>query len=381
MKILHTSDWHIGKRLYGKSRLDEQRQLLKEITEIARSESVDVALVSGDIFDTALPSAEAEQVFYESINAFSKVCLPVVIHGNHDDEHRLLAPDLLALTAGIVLAGGALPLTTVTTDSGLIVTTGENFITVKKGDEIANIAFLGYPSTGQLLDKAGDMEFNEFVLAEREKACACFKSGEINIFVSHLFVSGSEKLLTDERELGGSKLVNKSVLVDERCVYTALGHIHQPLAVSKAHNIYYSGSISQYSFDDDSEKSVIVAELTADSALVKRVPLVSGKKTVIVTAKSEDEIFRGLSENENSFVLIRYESEVPLTPSSLTEMRKKECFCAIEVVKSETRNVESERKGKTDRELFELFYEKKKGAKPSEEVVELFLNAVAGEEI
>jgi hypothetical protein len=126
---------------------------------------------------------------------------------------------------------------------------------------------------------------------------------------------------------------------------------------------------------------VIIAELTSRAATVKRAPLKTGKKTVIVTARTEEEILTGLSENENAFVLIRYESEVPLTPSSLANMRKKECFCAIEVEKPETRKSESERKGKTDRELFELFYEKKKGVKPSEEVVELFLNAVAGEEI
>lgn len=200
MRILHTSDWHIGKKLHGKSRLDEQRAVLKEIVAVAQKEQVDIALIAGDIFDTAVPSAEAEQLFYESINALSKTCLPVVIHGNHDDEHRLLAPDLLALTAGIVLAGGKLKSATVTTDKGLKITTSESSIRIEKGEEIANLAFMGYPSLAQLVDRAGERDFNEFVLEERTKACECFKKGEINIFLSHLFVTGSETSLTDERE-------------------------------------------------------------------------------------------------------------------------------------------------------------------------------------
>ncbi len=377
MKILHTSDWHLGKRLYGKLRFEEQRELLREITELAKNEGVDVVLVAGDVFDTAVPSAEAERLFYECINALSKFCVPIIIHGNHDDEHRLLAPNMLALTSGIVLAGDKLPTLTVVTDYGAKITTNEGNVRIEKNGEALNVAFMGYPDAGQLLDRAGDKDFSVFVAEERKKVCQCFKKGEINVFLSHLFVSGSEDALTDERELGGSKLVNKNVLRDELCVYTALGHVHKPMTVSQSNNVYYSGSITQYAFDDDSEKSVIVAELSPDASTIKRVALSCVRKTVIVTAKSEEEIERELDKHANDYVLVRYESDVPLTPSFIGAMRKKECFCAIEVVKAAEQRKKSLRRGKTDRQLFEMFYEKKRGAKPSEETIEMFLAAVS----
>lgn len=165
--------------------------------------------------------------------------------------------------------------------------------------------------------------------------------------------------------------------MDERCVYTALGHIHKPMTVSKSGNIYYSGSIAQYAFDDDSEKSVIIADLTPTTATVKREILTTPKKTVIVTATSEEEILKLLDEHANDLVLVRYESDIPLTPSVMSEMRKRECYCFIEVVKSEERKEREERKGKTDRELFEMFYKLKRGVAPQEEITELFLSAIS----
>ena len=372
MRILHTSDWHLGKKLQGKSRISEQKEILKEIIDIAKNEKVDLALIAGDIFDTSVPSAEAEQLFYESVTALSKVCLPVIIAGNHDDEERLLAPDLIALTAGIVLAGSKQIKTTVSYDNGLSVQTGDGFFRVKKGEEMLNIGFLSYPSAGKLLDRAGEESFTDFVKAERDKACASFTENGINIFLSHLFVTGSENELSDERELGGSKLLPKSLLVDERCHYTALGHIHKPLCVSKSHNIYYSGSIASYSFDERGDKSVIIF----DGKEVKTVPLTKGKKLIKIVASSEEEISREMEKCENAYALVVYKSNQPLSHSFVSELRKKECYCGIEVVKTETQKKENERKGKSDRELFEMFYEIKRGKKPSQEETELFLSMV-----
>ena len=71
MRILHTSDWHIGKRLMGRERLDEQSAALDEIVGICESEEVELVLVAGDIFDTYLPSAEAEDLFFSKIKAMA----------------------------------------------------------------------------------------------------------------------------------------------------------------------------------------------------------------------------------------------------------------------------------------------------------------------
>ena len=68
MRVLHTSDWHIGKRLNGRDRLEEQGAVLDEIAEICDSEGVELVLVAGDVFDTYLPSAEAEDIFLSLIH-------------------------------------------------------------------------------------------------------------------------------------------------------------------------------------------------------------------------------------------------------------------------------------------------------------------------
>ena len=67
MRILHTSDWHIGKRLLGRERIGEQEKVLEEIARICEEEKTDVVLVAGDVFDTYLPSAESEDLFYGMI--------------------------------------------------------------------------------------------------------------------------------------------------------------------------------------------------------------------------------------------------------------------------------------------------------------------------
>ena len=67
MRILHTSDWHVGKRLMGRERLQEQAEVLDEIVEICEREQIELVLIAGDIFDTYTPSAEAEELFYAKI--------------------------------------------------------------------------------------------------------------------------------------------------------------------------------------------------------------------------------------------------------------------------------------------------------------------------
>ena len=72
MKILHTADWHLGVRTEGRSRINEQREIMSEIVKIARDEKIDVVLISGDIYDQAVPTSEAEDLFYETLEKLTK---------------------------------------------------------------------------------------------------------------------------------------------------------------------------------------------------------------------------------------------------------------------------------------------------------------------
>ena len=107
MKILHTADWHLGKRLNNYSRHEEQQIVLNEICEIADRENVDVVIIAGDLFDTFNPPNESTSLFYKTCKRLSNNGLrPIIaIAGNHDSPERIEAPNPLARECGIIFAG------------------------------------------------------------------------------------------------------------------------------------------------------------------------------------------------------------------------------------------------------------------------------------
>ena len=107
MKILHTADWHLGKRLNNYSRHEEQQIVLNEICEIADRENVDVVIIAGDLFDTFNPPNESTSLFYKTCKQLSNNGLrPIIaIAGNHDSPERIEAPNPLARECGIIFAG------------------------------------------------------------------------------------------------------------------------------------------------------------------------------------------------------------------------------------------------------------------------------------
>ena len=107
IKILHTADWHLGKKLDSFSRLEEQVLVMNEIVEIADQQQVDLVLIAGDLFDNFNPSVEAVELFYKTLKRLSNNGKrPVVaISGNHDSPSLIDAPDPLARECGIILIG------------------------------------------------------------------------------------------------------------------------------------------------------------------------------------------------------------------------------------------------------------------------------------
>ena len=140
MRLLHTSDWHVGKTIRGRSRHAEHEAVLCEITEIARDHEVDVVLVAGDLFESAAPIPESEALVYETLLGLAEHAEHVVvIAGNHDNPRRLnaVAP-LLALGNVTVLTDAASP------DAG-----GFRRLTI--GTESLNLALLPFISQLSLI--------------------------------------------------------------------------------------------------------------------------------------------------------------------------------------------------------------------------------------
>ena len=107
MKILHTSDWHVGRTIRGRSRADEHRAVLAEIAGIAATEGVDLILVAGDLFDVVAPSAESEQIVFRALLDLANIAPVVAVAGNHDHPRRLEAVAPL-LELGRVQVGATL---------------------------------------------------------------------------------------------------------------------------------------------------------------------------------------------------------------------------------------------------------------------------------
>lgn len=278
MRFLHTADWHVGKTLRGRSRADEHRVVLAEIAAIADERDVDLVLVAGDLFETAAPSPESEEIVYQALLALSKDREVVVVAGNHDNPRRLQAVrPLLGLANVHALAEVARP------DEG-----GVLRFKVRSG-EMANIIMLPFVSqrgivrADALMDEDADQHAAEYadrmarVLAA---LCANIPNDAVNLVLAHAMVHGGT--------MGGGERSAHTVFAysvptgafPSNFHYVALGHLHRQQRLEGACPIHYSGSPLQLDFGEtEHTKSVnLIAAAPGQPVKVSQVPLSSGKR-------------------------------------------------------------------------------------------------------
>ncbi|MFZ5643389.1 MAG: exonuclease SbcCD subunit D [Bacillota bacterium] len=295
MRILHTSDWHLGKTLEHISRIDEQREFVDCLCKTAEEEAVDLILVAGDIYDTYNPSAAAEELFYEAVDRLSgrgKRAV-VVIAGNHDNPERLCAASPLAYKSGIILLGYP------GSDAGAYKISGGSIKITESGpgwlelsvpgcNHSAVIITLPYPSESRL-EEVLSLQADEGILqkAYSEKIGSIFSSlgrkfrgDTVNLAVGHLFLRGGKESESERTlQVGGALTVDSGVLPD-RAQFVALGHLHRPQEIKGAPcPAYYSGSPLAYSFSEaDYSKAVyIIDAVPGKKAEIKTVYLDCGK--------------------------------------------------------------------------------------------------------
>jgi exonuclease SbcD len=277
MKVLHTSDWHVGKAIRGESRADEHRAVLQEIVGIAKSEQVDLAIVAGDLFDSASPNAEAEEIVYRALLGLASAGIPVaVIAGNHDNAKRLQAvAPLLELGKVHVVSEPTRP------DEG-----GVMELTTAAGTNV-RLAMLPFVSKRGIVRAEQLMEQAAFehaqVYAERlrllvDHMCRGFTDDTVNILAAHAFVLGAAA--------GGGE--RPAHLVEEYAItaqsfpasigYGALGHLHRPQKLPAGPPLHYCGSPLQLDFGEGEQtKQVNIVTIEPGApADVKAVELNSG---------------------------------------------------------------------------------------------------------
>lgn len=372
MKILHTADWHLGKKIEGKSMLENQKAALSELNDIACREGVDAIVIAGDVFDTAVPSSEAEQLFYSCCVALSSPDRAVVaIAGNHDDEVRLCAARSLAKEHNVYLVGDA--------DNSFFdgdkVKGGDGWLKISTSSGTLNLGLLPYPA--ETVTAGGEDEYVRRVQSEMEKCTSAFAPGEVNVLAAHLFMlDGSE-----EKTLGGARILPSDILPSSAS-YVALGHVHKCMRVCSAPPAYYSGSLVPCNFTETQERCVKLVSFGDGGELleVRDIALKKVKRLVKIPVANYKEAYDKLSEC-GDYAEIMYDCPDAVEPSAMAALRAMPAFVKFTpcFVRSEEKS--RGRKLMNDDQLFDAFYKSRYGSAPDDEEKLMFYKAVNGEEL
>lgn len=330
MKILHTADWHLGKRLDRFSRLEEQVLAMNEIVQMADEQNVDMVLIAGDLFDNFNPSVEAAELFYKTLKRLSlNGKRPVIaISGNHDSPSLINAPDPLARECGIILIGHPkAEIVPFGTEYFSIINSKEGFIELKIDNIPFPVRILHTPFANEIRLKEyfGENKEEEInkVLAQEWKNLAdqfCDDTG-VNLLTAHLYMNKRGAAILEEPEgekpikIGNADLIF-SDSIPEQVQYTALGHLHGFQNVgTKEKPVIYSSSPLCYSFSEAGQAkyvSIIDAEPGKTVSYEKKL-LKSGRALVRKTFTAIDDAVQWLGENPNTFIELTLESETFLT--------------------------------------------------------------------
>jgi len=296
VRILHTSDWHIGRQFHNQSLLADQAEVLEQLIDIVENEQVDAVIIAGDVYDRSVPPADAVALLNRTLRRLCQdMGVPVIlISGNHDSAERL------GFAAGLMQASGLHILSRL--DS---VTTP--VVLEKDGTEVA---FYGIPySTPESVRDACDPAVKTFddahtALVERIKSA--WQPGQRRVLVSHCFVSGGD-VSESERPLsvGGADTVNWRPMAEFD--YVALGHLHAPQRAGADH-IRYAGSLLKYSFSEvNHRKGVTLVELNGDDApVIERRDLTPTRDMRVLEGAFTDILAQGeTDERPDDYLLVR----------------------------------------------------------------------------
>ncbi len=286
MRLIHTSDWHLGRRLHGEDLLEHQATFLGWLRDLAVAEAVDAVLVSGDVYDRAQPGAEAIRLLDAAVARFARAGVALVVSsGNHDSAVRLQYGGQVFASAGIHLR------TTVdqvvqpvlfTTDEGEVGVYGIPYV-------------LPDAVTGELdVDRSHAAVLG--TLAGRIRQDARARGLDAVVVMAHAFVTGASAC-DSEREIRVGGVGDVPADVFEGFSYVALGHLHGAQDVDlpgSSTMVSYSGSPMPFSFSErDHEKSVSLVEVRAGGTVsIRRIPTPVARPLRQVTGRLDDLVER-----------------------------------------------------------------------------------------
>lgn len=248
MKFIHTSDLHIGKKIFETSLLEDQKVMLDQILGIALEERVDALVIAGDIYDRSVPATEAVALLDEFLTRFAEEKIPVImISGNHDSPERVGFADKILEKQGIYIAGNY----------------EGNLRRVELEDGFGKVVFICLPFVKPAVVKGTDCGEAVEEILKREDID--FQENIRYVLVTHYFVTGESgetpELSESETGIDVGGIDNVPAKLFSDFDYVALGHIHKAQQIGQG-KIYYSGSPIKYAFSEaGSSKSVNLVEL------------------------------------------------------------------------------------------------------------------------
>jgi exonuclease SbcD len=370
LRILHTSDWHLGRALHAESLLPDQAFALDRLVEVLRDERPDALIVAGDVYDRAVPPAEAVALLDDFLVRVAELGIPVVaVAGNHDSAERLSFGARLLAARGIHLRGDLASARAPVELPGKGLVYALPFV----DPEVVR----GLEGDDAIRGHAAAMER----VLDAVRADAATRALP-TVLVAHAFVQGAAETPDSERPVavGGAGSVPPSALAGFD--YVALGHLHAPQEI--ASGVRYSGSLLKYSFSESAhEKGVLLVEVERGQSTARAIPLGAARDVVRLEGTLAELLARPeLARHARDLVEVTLHDEGYVFEAK----RRLEARFAhvLNVVRKEAgaggRGTFAERvegAGRDDLRLFEAFFETVTGALPGPEHRTIFSAALA----
>ena len=377
MRILHTSDWHIGHRLYERPRIKEHCQFLDWLLAKIEEKEVDVLLVAGDIFDTALPSSEATDLYYRFLfRLYSETHAHAVITaGNHDSPMRLAAPrEFLRMGRIHVVGLASEPAECVFTLPAESPSVAIAAVPYLSENELSHISFETEPERAE--------RYRERLKVFYRQCVECIPPELPTILMGHLFVHGGKESGSERNiQIGGATAMQISDFPDD-VIYVALGHLHRPHPIKGAsYRVQYAGSPLPLRFNEAnySKKVYLLDVPTAGELQVEEIEIPVFKELRTVTGDIDDVLSAAMSPEWNGkYIQVQLTLEQPEVNVS---DRIREAFHQYG---GDVLSVEVELPARTERqeirieemqqptEIFEQFYKEKFNEPPNELMIKTF---------
>ena len=282
MKILHTADWHLGKKLY-KQELTEEHQLFFEwLIQTIKERKIDVLLISGDVFDLSNPPTEARALYYWFLRKMIELkCKIIITGGNHDSASMLNAPkDILAMLDVAVIGGATANIEDEIIDLGEVIICAVPYLR----DMDIRQATQAESAQARIESVRNGIKNHYDILAN---LCRERHTGTPVIAMGHLYAQGSITSESEREIQIGNLAAFGEADFSETFDYVALGHIHRPQRVGGKEHIRYSGSPIALSFSEKDDLKIVI-ELEISSGKIQKIEEINVPKFRILKKMTGD---------------------------------------------------------------------------------------------